>query len=286
MLDNAKHIEWIDGAKGVAILSVFLLHCIPSIGLYKIGSIFHIGQAVPIFVFVTAYLVSAKFVSIKEFFSRKHIASMLRRILLPFFIVLIAQLMFLYALHCFPSFKTIIKFGGLGPGAYYAWLFIQVWALAPLITRFIQKVSIKISLSLMLAISILLEYIFCRFQMYDWMEYLYRLVPVRYLMVIYLGCIWPRINIQQRNVFYIIAGISALLIIKEIYFADLQIFANTPPVKITPPFWAGYHWHTAFYVLIPIAIIQKMPKYPDPLIKAGQYSWYMFLLQMFCYTFR
>mgnify|MGYP003539717652 CR=1 FL=1 len=45
MINRKENIEWIDGAKGVAIISVILLHSLPC--LYEIGSIFHIGQAVP-----------------------------------------------------------------------------------------------------------------------------------------------------------------------------------------------------------------------------------------------
>ena len=55
-----KHIDWIDGAKGVAILSVILLHSLPC--LREIGWIWHIGQAVPVFLFITAYLISIRFI--------------------------------------------------------------------------------------------------------------------------------------------------------------------------------------------------------------------------------
>lgn len=54
--------------------------------------------------------------------------------------------------------------------------------------------------------------------------------------------------------------------------------------KIVPSYWYGYHWYTAFYVLIPMAILEKI-HYTEIWKQAGKYSWYIFLLQMMCFGF-
>lgn len=53
---------------------------------------------------------------------------------------------------------------------------------------------------------------------------------------------------------------------------------------MVPSYWNGYHWYTAFYVILPIMFLEKL-KYIDPLKQAGKYSWYIFLLQMMCFGF-
>ena len=76
---------------------------------------------------------------------------------------------------------------------------------------------------------------------------------------------------KQKYIFYGLAGVAALSILNDVYFA------NTPPVELIPPFWAGYHWHTAFYVVVPVALLERI-RYADIWKQAGKYSWYIFLL--------
>lgn len=54
------HLKYIDELKGFAALSVVLLHTLPREALYTTGAYFHIWQAVPVFVFISFFLLLRK----------------------------------------------------------------------------------------------------------------------------------------------------------------------------------------------------------------------------------
>lgn len=283
MIDRNIHIDWVDGAKGVAILSVILLHSLPC--LHEVGWLWHIGQAVSVFLFITAYLISVRMESIKAYFTFNRIAKMIKKVFVPFVIVLVFQLICLALIGKLPSFKTLIKDGGIGPGSYYVWLYMQSWILIPFMVWLVRKVPVWASFLIMLAVSAMSEYAFVPMQSIEHIGELYRLLPVRYLMVLYLGCVWPILKDKQKYIFYGLAFVSALLILNDVYLVDNMWFANSfMGGGIVPSYWNGYHWYTAFYVLIPMAILEKV-HYTEIWKQAGKYSWYIFLLQMMCFGF-
>lgn len=224
MSNEIKHINWVDGAKGVAILSVILQHCIPC--SYEIGWMWHIGQAVPIFLFITAYLITKRFESFRTYYTWNRFTNMIKKIILPFMIVLLIQIVLLAVVNGVPSLKTIIKNTGIGPGSYYPWLYVQVWLIMPLIVVFVRKVPIWLSFLIMLFISIIAEYIFVPIENVEHVEELYRILPARYLMIFYLGCIWPILKDKQKYIFYSLAGISALMILNDLYLPENMQVAN------------------------------------------------------------
>lgn len=284
MIATKSHIEWIDGAKGVAILSVILLHSLPC--LHEIGSIFHVGQAVPVFLFITAYLTSTRFNGINTYFTRERIWKLIKNVLIPFLAVLCIQLVCLAIDNRLPSFKTILKSGGVGPGSYYVWLYMLTWVIVPFIVLMVRRVPMSVSMFIMLLIAIGAEYIFVFLQNIEHVDALYRLLPIRYLMVIYLGCIWPLVDTRQKYILYALACVSGLLIYVDLYVADNVLSANylRGGVNMVPSYWGGYHWYTAFYVILPIAVLERM-RYTEVWKQAGKYSWYIYLLQMMCFGF-
>lgn len=277
------HIDWIDGAKGVAILSVILLHSLPC--LREIGWILHIGQAVPVFLFITSYLISMRFESLQTYFQWERIAKMLKKVFVPFVFVFLIQLVCLALIDRLPSLKTIVKTGGIGPGSYYIWLYLQAWVIIPFMVMLVRKLPIWVSMLIMLVVSIIAEYVFVPIEGIEHIDELYRLLPIRYLMVLYLGCIWPLLKDKQRYILYGLAGVSAFLILKDLYLADNVLFVNIMGGgKLVPSYWEGYHWYTAFYVVLPITLLERL-QYADVWKSAGKYSWQLFLLQMMCLGF-
>lgn len=276
MIDRNIHIDWVDGAKGVAILSVILLHSLPC--LRETGWMWHIGQAVPVFLFITAYLVSVRMESIKAYFAFDRFRRMLKKVFVPFVLVLILQVGCLALADKDLSIKAIMRDGGIGPGSYYIWLYLQSWILIPFMVWLVRKVPVWASCLIMLAISMAAEYAFVPIEDIKFVGNVYRLMPIRYLMVLYLGCVWSMLKDKQKYIFYGLAGVAALLILNDVYFA------NTPPMELIPPFWAGCHWYTAFYVVVPVALLEKI-RYADIWKQAGKYSWYIFLMQMMCFGF-
>lgn len=224
MIATKSHIEWIDGAKGVAIISVILLHSLPC--LYEIGSIFHIGQAVPVFLFITAYLTSIRFNGINMYFTRERIWKLIRNVFIPFLVVLIIQLVCLAIDNRLPSFKAILKSGGVGPGSYYVWLYMLTWVITPFIASMVRKVPMWVSMFIMLLIAIGAEYIFVFLQKIEHIDALYRLLPIRYLIVIYLGCLWPLVESRQKYILFALACVSGLLMFVDLYVIDNVLHAN------------------------------------------------------------
>jgi peptidoglycan/LPS O-acetylase OafA/YrhL len=72
-MDKNRHLDHIDFIKGLAAISVILLHTIPQSVLYGAFAVYHIWQAVPIFLFITFYLgfrnLEKKKVSYKSYYS-------------------------------------------------------------------------------------------------------------------------------------------------------------------------------------------------------------------------
>lgn len=280
---KGQRIDWIDGAKGVAIVAVVLLHSLPC--LREMGWMWHIGQAVPVFLFITAYLISMRFESLQMYFQWERFAKMLKKVFVPFVVVLLIQLVCYALIGRLPSIKTVVKCGGIGPGSYYVWLYLQAWVIIPFIVILVRKLPILASALVMLAISIIAEFAFVPLQGIEHIDELYRLLPVRYLMVLYLGCIWPLLKDKQRYILYGLAGLSALCILNDVYLVDNVMFANfRGGGKLVPSYWDGYHWYTAFYVVLPMGMLERL-KYLDIWKQAGKYSWYIFLLQMMCFGF-
>lgn len=220
------HIDWIDGAKGVAIISVFLLHSLPC--LREVGWILHIGQAVPIFLFISSYLAFVRYVSFKQYYTISRIRAMLCRVFIPFAIVLSAQIVIQHISGNCWSWKSILASGGIGPGSYYVWLFLQVWCLLPLIIELVNRTPVWFSLIVMLTISAVSEYLFVPLISFKHIENIYRLIPVRYLMVLYAGCMWPQVKGKIKSLFIILAIVSGILMLLNVYCVDCQLF--TPPL--------------------------------------------------------
>lgn len=270
------HIDWIDGAKGVAIISVFLLHSMPC--LRETGWMLHIGQAVPVFLFLTAYLTSIRYESLENYYTQKRFLNIVRRILVPALVVLAVQILVCQISGHWWSWKSVIKAGGMGPGSYYVWLYLQTWLILPLVIEFVKRVPVWCSFSVSLICAAFCEYAFVPLQHLELAEQVYRLLPVRYLMVLYMVCVWPMLKEKQQLGFYILATISGLLMLVDVYGrGSIQEY-------FVPSWWEGHHWFTALYVLIPIALMQRIP-YSAFLQVAGKYSWQLFLLQMLCFGF-
>jgi peptidoglycan/LPS O-acetylase OafA/YrhL len=95
-MDTKDRIQIIDAIKGLAIISVILLHILPGIVLNYTYSSFHIGQAVPIFLFISFYLsfkgIKDRGDSLLNYFNKRRIGRLLKQVVFPYFIVVICQM--------------------------------------------------------------------------------------------------------------------------------------------------------------------------------------------------
>ncbi len=270
----------IDFIKGIAILSVIFTHNMPNL---HIGAIVWIGQAVPLFLLVSSYLTYKSFSRGKTAESYyTTFPKMFKRIFVPFFVITIIQYIIYSFIELKPDFSLayVIQTGGIGPGAYYPWLYLQCWLLMPLIIYITDKLSVSASFILFLGISILLE---IGSSLGDIDASLYRLLIYRYLFLLYLGCLLAK-NVIKLNFILIIGAFISLI------FSLLEKYTSTSFEPLFVNLWRGYHWITAFYpVLLFIIIVRFYRKFKEEfysnwIVLLGNYSYEIFLCQMFVYS--
>ena len=89
---------------------------------------------------ISGYLVYAKY-SVQDMFENfNHFSKVFKRIMFPFFIVTIIQVLIKVMFGTF-SLKALIIDGGIGPGSYYPWVFLQCTLILPIIVFIMNKYS-------------------------------------------------------------------------------------------------------------------------------------------------
>lgn len=281
-LRTNQYDPFIDFLKGVCILFVVLAHCLP----LQDNILFSLwgAQAVPLFILIQVFHAYKKRnIDIVRYYNLK---KLFHRILLPFIILLAIQVFLMYLLSgkALPSIlKSTILSGGIGPGSYYVWVYLQFFILLPVFMFIIDKISHKNLLVLFIATSILIEIICSYSNIPSW---LYRLLFVRYFFLIYLGYKWVMdggIKIDKRTVLLSIISIFFILIFE---YTDL----NMEPIFYQND-WKIFHWISYFYVahLFVYALHKCYKKLTgggkNIFLKMGKYSYEIFLIQMFVFTF-
>lgn len=229
MQKNVEHIDWIDGAKGVAIICVILLHCLPD--LDAIYNVMHIGQAVAVFVFITAYLIAIRYRSLQEYFTWIRLKKMLRTMLPPFLVVLGSEVVvnYIHSGELFHLKHLLLSGGCYGPGSYYLFLYLSLWVICPFVTELIKKTPLWLSFTVMLVISIVSEYaVVLMMDKVSHLEFLYRLAPIRYLMILWIGAAYPRFTQKENVLFVMVSILSGIILIYMLYITDNQRIAITP----------------------------------------------------------
>ncbi|WP_286968533.1 acyltransferase family protein [Flavobacterium sp. UBA4854] len=281
MADTQRNF-YIDYIKGIASLSVVLLHCMPN---YYIVSPLWIGQAVPLFLFITGYLTYSSFQRgklLKNYYSKDSFAKVIDRIFKPFFFVLVIQVILYYFLKNDFSIKGMILSGGIGPGSYYPWIYLQAWFFLPLIIKIIDRVSLHYSFIIFLIICLILEILSSFLHI---PEVLYRLAFYRYIFLLYLACIVKKFDIK----------ITFLVVSLAIIGAAYSLFVAYTDINLEPFFyfsgWRGHTWISYFYTVLVFLLLKRIYFLkPNNLISnffilLGKYSYEIFLCQMFVFSF-
>ena len=274
------HDDFIDFLKGVCIIMVLLTHgLLINVQEYLLYPLW-IAQAVPIFLLIQAF---HAFKKDRPAFPRpSHIWT---RILRPFLIVQIIFLVHGY-LQCqinhtsFPEFLTLFRrCGGLGPGSYYIWIYLQFALLLPLSFRLLQT---KYALPLFLFLSIALE-IAC--SLTHILPEHYRLLFFRYFFLIYLGYLWAKKGISLNILTLSLSAFSILAILLLYGIHKFYPSLNLEPF-IFDTNWRIFHWFTYFLpaFLLPFLFrwtYHKLSKRINAfIILCGKRSYHIFLFQM------
>lgn len=264
---------FIDFIKAYAIICVLLGHTLPNLKSW--GYPLWAGMQVPLFLLVQTFHCYKK----KE--NKINIKKLITRILLPFIIA--ETLIFVCLLFSGGDINSILhRFaigGGLGPGSYYPWIYLQFAILLPLFQTLFSKFSKKIISITFLSLAILAEVV-CA--IVDLPNPIYRLLALRYLFLIYLGWLWVQDGVKINRVTVILSFLSFASIIFFTYFPR-----NLEPVFYNTTWyfhrWPCYIWvaNLGIYMLYKFWKLSVKSNHLTNIVKKlARSSYEIFLVQM------
>jgi peptidoglycan/LPS O-acetylase OafA/YrhL len=275
----------LDYVKGLAILSVVLMHTIVS-HLDHIYAAFHIWQAVPVF-FVVAGMTSAisarSSATLPDFYSLQRLARHARRILVPFAVVCAVELALLFGrgeLSLGRIFTVPIK-GGLGPGCFFTPAIIQHLLLFPLVIWVIRRARRAppwVTLAAFFALSLALDWLCIAA---DASPGIYQRLYVRYLFAAVLG--YYLVTHPFRSVTGLLAAGFGALYIGIVQHGGYEL-GMLSELSIRYPDWSFQHAPAYLYTAALVAALWKLS--PSSSLPArglevlGRASFHIFLFQM------
>lgn len=271
------HDSFIDFLKAYAILCVLFGHTFPHID--KIGYALWAGMQVPIFILIQAFHV------LKKDSFQFNMVNLLRRIFIPFaattIITIIISMMSPVNIigGNTLNIRSIILAGGVGPGSYYPWIFIQIAVILPYIRPMLNKGTKHQQTIIAIIICEIFEIVVSKLGIPD---YIYRLVALRYMFLIYLAWLWIKDGIVLNKKTFILSILSLLSIIYFEYYSfdNRPFFCNTS--------WKFHRWPCYYFVSTLLCYllycIYKSVSQIDVLNKAinilAKCSYEIFLVQM------
>lgn len=216
-----SRLAGIDLLKIGAIVCVLLNHCFSAEQLDAMGAVFWIYNAVPVFMIIAGFNFSRKYCKVcknglRGWYSAKEIRAFAKRVLLPYAFFACVQLV-VYPLTGYASaLKTFVNLfiGGLGAGGYYVFVFVQIFAVFPLLYRAFDRHPIGTAV-FMLSAQILNDVVFNLATPLNQplVDGIYRLFAVRYFAPVLGGMILYRYydKITARTIAYaVLAGLCIL----------------------------------------------------------------------------
>lgn len=283
---------FIDFLKGLCIICVILTHNLP-VSVMK-ASVFIVwgAMAVPIFLLIQAYhvfnydnncrLIGKKPKSYKEHYN---LSKLWRRIIKPFVLCTLFSgcLLIIIGHDPLKVLKAAIVAGGIGPGSYYVWIYLQFFLLLPLCLTFVNKWGGVKFLFLFIIISQGIEWLCMYIKIPDG---IYRLTCFRYLFLIYLGYLWVSNKMAQTmTIGQIIMSLASLLILLILYYTtgSLRPFLHDTE-------WRSFHWICYFFpaFILPWILWRLYDKLSEKIksfiSEIGSCSYEIFLIQMIVFS--
>ncbi|SOC38213.1 acyltransferase family protein [Salinicoccus kekensis] len=273
----------IDIIKGLAIIAVILIHSLPDEMLLAILSPFYIWQAVPVFILLAGYNTAQSFqrrgyVSLNQFYNISFLYKKFERLVYPFLFIWAIQVIIHFLMMDGLNLKTLVISlftGGWGPGSYFIPVIIQATLILPLIYMVIKR-NLTAGVIVLFFISILVD-VFC--MMIDVSGSVYRIIIVRYIFALVLG-VCLSLNTKNINYKWLIplAMLSAVYI-AGVYYQEWEFFIER--------YWQSQHAPSYFWTLLLVIIGLRAYQFKaaNPLsrllVKMGQASYHIFLVQMF-----
>jgi len=224
---------FLDFIKAYAIICVLMGHTFPY--LHETGYSLWYGMQVPLFVLVQVFHVYKK-----ESYSFDF-KKLFYRIFLPFFVIQLIPILYrLSTTNDYKSFiiNTLIG-GGIGPGSYYPWLYLQLAIVIPLIKPLFSKGSLVTKTIVALLICEGFEILESVLNVPD---SIHRLLAIRYFFLIFLGWLWVEkgIMINWKTIILSLLSLATIIYFEYFYIPTEPWFYDTA--------WRAHRWPCYFYV--------------------------------------
>lgn len=280
---NTKGYDpFLDFLKAYCIIWVLIGHILPGDYLNYILYPIIGGCQVPLFLIIQSFHAYKK--GVKPVIDIK---KTLKRIVIPFFVVQTVIIGTILMVNLPTTSNELIinaLMGGIGPGSYYFWIYLQFAILLPWFYVILSKLSKCNAFILFFVICVGLDVIFSLLYVPCWLE---RLLAARYLFLIYLGWIWAKEGVIMNSKNYIFSVMS-LLAVGFFMFSRLNLeplFYNT---EFTTHRWVCFFYISSLLILVLRYIYNWCIKYhwlKDILSRIGQSSYEIYLFQMMVFTF-
>jgi peptidoglycan/LPS O-acetylase OafA/YrhL len=283
------HIPQIDFLKALAIISVIIIHTFPLAALLVTGSPYYIWQAVPLFILIAGFngaygYKKRKAISLKECYDTKTLFRRYSRLLIPFIIYWILELILLSFINQVPydALSLFINFisGGFGWGGYFIPVILQSVIIVPLL----YFIAVRNPNS-MVVFALVLNIIFAVFVGLTGSLGLSEYIYLRYLFAGALG-VWLVTSTKRPLAVIIIGGIVSFLFITLTSYSTLfpsnSIFYQYDGILQFP----SYVW-TLILAMIGLKYLPKSIKsrFNQSLVEIGKASWHIFLVQIIYFLY-
>ncbi|MGD1005524.1 MAG: acyltransferase family protein [Methanoregulaceae archaeon] len=285
-----EHILQIDFLKGLAIISVVLLHSWQPDKFLVFGGPYHVWHAVPLLILIAGFTGSYAYKrrgtsTLKHAYNTEILSRRFKRLLQPYIIYWLIQIVILiFFFHSsFDFISLILNFigGGSGWGAYFVPVIIQSVLVIPLLYLLaLRDPDLMIIVALIL--DILLEFTMVFFGIPQGIT---SVLYFRYLFAGALG-VWL-VTSPKRPIGWLTLGgvISLIYITITCYtplFSSFNDFYGYSGISHAP----AYMWTLILAIIgllyLPRETVNWFYKYLE---KAGKASWHIFLFQMLYFFF-
>ncbi|MCC9135376.1 acyltransferase [Pontibacter silvestris] len=289
-----QYYQQIDIIKGFAILAVLLLHSLNKATLVDYYAVYHIWQAVPLFMVVMGLNLglssSAKKPELTDLYSKQYFQKRASRLVIPCIIVFIVSAIMGLIWLCvsgnsilmFNEFSIIGLLPISGPGNYFITLLLQSVLFLPIIG---YGFSARASLTIVLLV--LLEVLFLLFikwiSMTEHASYLYDAAFPRYFSAIAFGMALSRIVTNKVNLkvmtLLVTVAAAACVYLYQLQYGEQNIKQIRPEWQIQTILSFGY---AAFLVYLSFKSLPNQSSNKILLFfsTTGKASYHIFLVQV------
>jgi peptidoglycan/LPS O-acetylase OafA/YrhL len=281
-----NRIQQIDVLKGLAAIAVVATHTLSASRLIDTWSVFHIWQAVPLFVAILGVNAALSFSrkangDLKSLLTREYLLRRASRILFPFTLVWVLAWIVgrdRGGLQFGPE-SILLQLPYPGPGNYYVPLVVVLLLLAPFLYVGFRKRP-WVALALLLLADLAFELVAARVSLFVTHPFVYSVAFPRYLGVFALGffIVDDRVSARARAIFL---GLGTLASLTYLVVGNAGLWA--PPFVST---WRTQNVLAAFYPATIAALgIRFLPSsgcgvVTKALTWTGRASYHIFLMQM------